>query len=69
MLQNKILLKEDVRCLPWSWEENKLASSKLGAFSKLAVLEPMRYDAWVLTKHKQGVSKKQHGSPFIMLLK
>jgi hypothetical protein len=24
---------------------NKLASLKLGAFSKLAVLEPMRYDA------------------------
>jgi hypothetical protein len=36
------------------------ASSKLGAFSKPVVLEPMRYDAWVLTKGKQGVSKKQH---------
>jgi hypothetical protein len=31
--------------LPWSREEEKLASSKLGAFSKPAGLEPMRYDA------------------------
>jgi hypothetical protein len=69
MLRNEILLKEDARCLPWSREENKLASSKLGVFSKPAVLEPMRYDALVLTKGKHGVSKKQHDSPFIMLLK
>jgi hypothetical protein len=45
MLQNEILLKEDPRCLPWSGEENKLALSKLGAFSKPVVLEPMWYDA------------------------
>jgi hypothetical protein len=45
MLQNEILLKEDARCLPWLREENKLASSKLGVFSKPAVLEPMQYDA------------------------
>jgi hypothetical protein len=57
------------KCLPWSGEENKLASSKFGAFSYPSVLEPMRYDAWVLTKGKQGVRKKQHGLPFIMLLK
>jgi hypothetical protein len=53
------------RRLPWSREENKLASPKLGAFSKLAVLEAMWYDSWVLMKGKQGVSKRQHGSPFI----
>jgi hypothetical protein len=29
----------------YSREEEKLASSKLGAFSKLAGLVPMRYDA------------------------
>jgi hypothetical protein len=69
MLQNEILLKEDARCLPWLREENKLASSKLGVFSKPAVLEPMQYDAWVLTKGKHGVSKKQHVPPFNMLLK
>jgi hypothetical protein len=33
------------RRLPWSREENKLASPKLGAFSKLAVLEAMWYDS------------------------
>jgi hypothetical protein len=26
--------------------------------------EPMRYDVWVLAKGRQGISKKQHGSPF-----
>jgi hypothetical protein len=31
--------------LPWSKEEEKLASSKLGAFSKTVRLVPMRYDA------------------------
>jgi hypothetical protein len=31
--------------LPWSKEEEKLASSKLGAFSKPAVSVAMRYDA------------------------
>jgi hypothetical protein len=29
----------------------------------------MRYDARVLMRGKQGASKKQHGSPFIKLLK
>jgi hypothetical protein len=42
---------------------------KLGMFSSLMGLEPMRYDARVLTRGKQGVSKRQHGSPFIRLLK
>jgi hypothetical protein len=32
-------------CLPWSREEEKLTSSKLGAFSKLAGSVPMWYDA------------------------
>jgi hypothetical protein len=32
-------------------------------------VEPRWYGARVLTRGKQGVSKKQHGSPFIMLLK
>jgi hypothetical protein len=32
-------------CLPWSMEEEKLASSKLTAFSELAGLETMRYGA------------------------
>jgi hypothetical protein len=32
-------------CLPCSREEEKLASSKLGAFSKPAESVPMRYDA------------------------
>jgi hypothetical protein len=41
----------------------------LSAFSKPVVLEPMRYDAYVLTKGKQGIRKKQHGSHFIMFLK
>jgi hypothetical protein len=31
--------------LPWSREEEKLASSKLGPFSKTAGSVPMRYDA------------------------
>jgi hypothetical protein len=31
--------------LPWSREEEKLASSNLGAFSKPAGSVPMRYDA------------------------
>jgi hypothetical protein len=48
-------------CLPWSREEDKLASSKLGVFSKPAVSKPMQYDAWVLAKGRQGISKKQHG--------
>jgi hypothetical protein len=34
--QSEILFKEDARCLPWSREEEKLASSKRGAFSKSA---------------------------------
>jgi hypothetical protein len=32
-------------CLHWSKEEEKLASSKLGAFSKAAGSVPMWYDA------------------------
>jgi hypothetical protein len=48
---------EDVRGLPCSREEERLALSKLGAFSKPAMLEPMRHDAWVLAKGRQGVSK------------
>jgi hypothetical protein len=37
-------------CLPWSKEGQELASVKLGIPSKSAVLEPMQYDARVLTK-------------------
>jgi hypothetical protein len=55
--------------LPWLRERWKLASTKLGMFSNPTGLEPMRYDTRVLAKGKQGVSKKQHGSPFIMILK
>jgi hypothetical protein len=36
---------EDARCLPWSKKEEKLASLKLGAFSKPARSIPVRYDA------------------------
>jgi hypothetical protein len=32
-------------CLPWSKEKEKLASSKLGGFSKAAGSVPMWYDA------------------------
>jgi hypothetical protein len=32
--------------LPWSKKEEKLASLKLGAFSKPVGSVPMRYDAW-----------------------
>jgi hypothetical protein len=32
-------------CLPWSREEEKLASSKLGVFSKPAGSVTIRYDA------------------------
>jgi hypothetical protein len=32
------------------------------------VSEPMRYDAWVLMKGKQGVIKKQHDSPLLFYL-
>jgi hypothetical protein len=48
MLEGEILFKEDARCLPWSREEEKLASLKLGMFSKPTGLVPMRYDAWQL---------------------
>jgi hypothetical protein len=41
----EILFKEDARCLPCSTKEEKLASSKLVAFSKSAGSVPMRYDA------------------------
>jgi hypothetical protein len=37
-------------CLPWSREEEKLASSKLGILSNPMGLEPMRYDARSLCK-------------------
>jgi hypothetical protein len=50
-------------------EREKLASTKLGMLSNPMGLEPMWYDATVLMRGKQGVSKKQHISPFIMLLK
>jgi hypothetical protein len=33
-------------CLPWSKEEEKLASPKLSVFSKPTGLVPIRYDAW-----------------------
>jgi hypothetical protein len=45
MLKSETLFKEDVRCLPWSKEEEKLASSKLGMFSKAVGLVPIWYDA------------------------
>jgi hypothetical protein len=41
----KILFKEDARCLPWTREEEKLASLKLGALSNPMGPEPMWYDA------------------------
>jgi hypothetical protein len=41
----KIQFKEDARCLPCSREEEKLASSKLGAHSNPMGSEPKRYDA------------------------
>jgi hypothetical protein len=41
----KILFKENARCLPWSGEEEKLASSKLGVLSNPMGSEPMWYDA------------------------
>jgi hypothetical protein len=47
-------------------EREKLASTKLGVLSNSTGLELMRYDARVLMRGKQGVSTKQHGSPFIM---
>jgi hypothetical protein len=50
-------------------ERGKLASMKLRVLSIPTGLEPMRYDARVLTRGKEGVSKKQHSSPIIMLLK
>jgi hypothetical protein len=58
-------------CLPWSRERErgKLASMKLDVLSNPMGLEHMQYDARVLTRGKQGVSMKQHGSPFIKLLK
>jgi hypothetical protein len=49
-------------------ERGELASVMLGALSNPTGLEPMRYDARVLTRGKQGVSKKQHDLPFIILL-
>jgi hypothetical protein len=33
-------------CLPWSSEEEKLASSKLDMFFKPTESAPIRYDAW-----------------------
>jgi hypothetical protein len=50
-------------------ERGKLSSMKLGMLSNPMGLEPVWYDARVLMRGKQGVSKKQHGSPSIMLLK
>jgi hypothetical protein len=38
--------------LPWSKEEEKLTSSKLGALSKLAGSVPMQYDAWGYVRYK-----------------
>jgi hypothetical protein len=38
--------------LPWSKEEEKLASSKLGTFSKSAGSVPMWYDAWGYVRYK-----------------
>jgi hypothetical protein len=40
---------------PWSKEGNELASVNLGVPSKLTMLEPMRYDARVLTKHAKVI--------------
>jgi hypothetical protein len=39
-------------------ERGKLASMKLGVLSNPTGLEPRRYDARVLMRGKQGVSKK-----------
>jgi hypothetical protein len=41
----KILFKEDVRCLPCSREQGKLASTKLGVLSNPMGSIPMWYDA------------------------
>ena len=38
-------MKDDAWCLPWSREEEKLASAKLDVLSTPTVSEPMRYDA------------------------
>jgi hypothetical protein len=53
----KILSKGNVRCLPWSREEENLASSKLSVFSKPAGSEPMRCDAWSYLRYKGRDSK------------
>jgi hypothetical protein len=42
--------------------ERKVSFIEAWAFSKPAVLEPMWYDAGMLMKGEQGVSRKQHGS-------
>jgi hypothetical protein len=49
---------EDASCLPWSKEEEKLASSKHGMFSKPAQSVPMWYDAWSCVRYigKDGKS-------------
>jgi hypothetical protein len=64
MIIKQNLYKVYARCLPWSKEEEKLASSKLGAFSKPVDSEPMQYDASVLVNGRQGISKEKHGLPF-----
>jgi hypothetical protein len=42
---------------------------KLGVLPNPMGLELMWYDERMLMRGKQGVSEKQHDSPFIMLLK
>jgi hypothetical protein len=69
MFQSENPIEGIAWCLPWSKEREMLASAKLGVPSNSAVLEPMQYDANVNERGKRGIRTKQHGSPFIMLLK
>jgi hypothetical protein len=48
--------------------ERKVSFIEAWVFSKPAVLESMWYDAGMLMKGEQGVSRKQRGSLLIMLL-
>jgi hypothetical protein len=48
----KNLFKEDARCLPYSREEEKLASSKLGALSNPMGSVPKWYDARSYVRYK-----------------
>jgi hypothetical protein len=48
----KILFKDDARWLPYSREEEKLASSKLDVLSNPMGSVPMRYDAGSYVRYK-----------------